>query len=83
MQEHTVYKRKSAIFFLPKKFSKAAHFHKRQIPHPVFLIDLQVSTTCLDVYTLKGTDQRRGKLVYFEKKCLRETQFGIIRGSFS
>lgn len=47
-----VYKRKSSIFSIKKKknFSKAALFHKRQISIPVFLIDLQVSTTYLDVY---------------------------------
>lgn len=60
MQEHTVYKRKSAIFFLSKKkFSKTAHFHKRQIPHPVFLIDLQVSTTCINVHLKENYSKKR------------------------
>lgn len=64
------------FFLSKKKFSKAAHFHKRQIPHPAFLIDLQASTMLR--CTLKWKLVKEEVSLNSLKKYLWETEFGII-----
>lgn len=69
-------------FSYQKEFSKAAHFHKRQIPHPIFLIDLQVSTTCIRCI-LKRELVKEEVSWYSMNKCLCKIIFGIIWGVFT